>query len=309
MILQKTKYIVLISIAIMIIGLICGFAFGGLNLGIDFTGGSLTTVVIGEDFEIAKINEALANNNIKDASVLKSGTDNKNAIIRMKAVEDEATQIALADSILADVKTTYPNATLEGIDRVGGVASGEMVRNAFLAVLIACGLMLIYIWIRFELYSGISAVIGLLHNVCIMTAVVCIFRIQINSAYIAACLTIVGYSINDTIVLFDRIRENHKDRQYKNSLRIDVANVSIKETLPRTLNTSITTLIMIIALYIFGVDSIKEFALPIIIGLIAGTYSSIFIATRLWVMLGDKFEKKDKYAKNTQSKKPKKAKA
>ena len=138
--------------------------------------------------------------------------------------------------------------------------------------------MLIYIWIRFEIYPGVGAITALVHDVIIMTAVMAIFRVQINSSYIAACLTIVGYSINDTIVLYDRIRDNNKVMGLKKHTRYEIANTSFKQTLGRTINTSLTTIIMVTCLYIFGVQSIKEFAFPLIIGLLSGTYSSMFIA-------------------------------
>jgi preprotein translocase subunit SecF len=173
------------------------------------------------------------------------------------------------------------------------VTSGEIITKAFLSVVLAAVLMLVYITIRFELFSGIAAVTALIHDVLIMTAVVCIARVQINSSYIAACLTIVGYSINDTIVLFDRIRENNKQFSIKTMTRADVADISIRQTLSRTINTSVTTLVTILALYVFGVASIREFALPLIVGLISGTYSSIFIASPVWVALMQKKHKQE----------------
>lgn len=145
---------------------------------------------------------------------------------------------------------------------------------------------LIYIWIRFELLSGLSALVALIHDALIMSALVLIFRTRINSSFIAAILTIVGYSINDTIVVFDRIRENTK--RFKHSLNKEqIVDKSVSETIVRSLNTSITTLFTITALYILGVQSIKEFALPLIVGIISGTYSSIFIASPFWVAMNN----------------------
>ena len=145
--------------------------------------------------------------------------------------------------------------------------------------------MLIYITIRFSFKSGISAIIGLLHNILVMLAIYSIFQIPVNSSFVAAVLTVVGYSINDTIVVFDKIRE--AARKGGRSQFAEIANTSLNQTLTRTINTSVTTLITILTLYILGVDSIREFSLPIIIGVIVGTYSSICIATPIWTIIQD----------------------
>ena len=164
--------------------------------------------------------------------------------------------------------------------------------NAISFVLIACALMLVYIWFRFELHFGVTAVVALLLDVGVMISMVTILRLQVNSSFIAAVLTIVGYAINDTIVIFDRIRENMRLHSRKEMTRAELADLSVKETLPRTVNTSITTLLTIVMLYIMGVTSIREFALPIIIGLLAGIYTSVFIAPSLWGVWQDKTDLK-----------------
>ncbi|MEF9863977.1 MAG: protein translocase subunit SecF [Christensenellaceae bacterium] len=308
MITKNFKWFSLVSVVIIVVGIICGIAFGGLNLGIDFTGGSITTIEMGGEFNADDVVKVLEENGVKNVPVIKAGEGYTKAVIRMQDVGDEAMQAETSVNILKGIQEIYPNATNDGVDRVGGVASAELVRNAVLAVIISCLLMLVYIWIRFELFSGIAAVVALMHDVLIMISIVCIVRLQINSAFIAACLTIVGYSINNTIVIFDRIRDNLKVVGLKTKSRNDIANISIKETLTRTINTSVTTLIMIVALYVFGVDSIKEFALPIIIGLLAGTYSSVFLSAPIWALLSDKFDKKKNLqnSKNSKSKSSKK---
>ncbi len=303
---KNFKWFALVSVAILLAGIISGFVNGGLNLGIDFTGGSITTIEFGGDFDADVVRKALANNGSTDAPVVKSGDNFTKAVIRMQDIGDDQLQATKNEKLLVELQKTYPNATIEGVDRVGGVASSELVRNAFLAVVIACALMMVYIWIRFELYSGLSAVIALANDVGIMIALVCLLRLPINSSFIAACLTIVGYSINNTIVIFDRIRDNVNTYGLKTMTRADIADRSIKETITRTINTSVTTLIMIVCLYVFGVDAIREFALPIIIGLLAGTFSSIFLSGPIWVLLSDRLSKKTK--QNTKkSKKQKKA--
>ncbi len=284
---NKTKYFVILSCLIVIAGLVVGVVFGGLNLGIDFTGGNLLTIDIGHTYDQQVIKDALSANGVDPATTQIVAAENgKQAVIRMKLSEN-TNKVEARDAIVASIQQTYPEATAEQMESVGGVTSKEIVANAFMSVAIASGVMLIYIWIRFALFSGIAGVVALIHDVLIMTAFMSITRMQINSSYIAACLTIVGYSINDTIVVFDRIRENHRILSVRGTPRREIADLSIRETLPRTINTSATTLITILALYIFGVESIKEFALPIIIGLISGTYSSIFIATPIWMGLED----------------------
>lgn len=298
---NKSKYFLYLSGAIVLVGLVIGIIFGGLNLGIDFTGGSILTVDIKESFDMAVVEQALDANGI-DASmrqVVTGGENDTQAIIRMQELSGEKDDATIRESVIAAIRETYPNAEGGEVESVGGVTTGEIVRNAFLSIVIASAFMLLYIWIRFELFSGLAALTALVHDVLIMTAVMSIARVQINSSYIAACLTIVGYSINDTIVLFDRIRENNKKYSISSKTRSQVADISIRETLSRTINTSITTLVMVFALYIFGVDSIKEFALPLMVGLISGTYSSIFIASPVWVKLMQSKHKKD-YAKLTE---------
>ncbi len=304
--LNKTKFFLMLSAAIVLAGLIFGLIFGGLNLGIDFTGGSILTVEMGEDYDLQVVNDALSANGIDPTTtqIVRSETQ---AVIRMQELPDSVDDATFRENLVDTLAKTYPNATGGEIELVGGATSGEIVTNAFLSVAIASVLMLIYIWIRFELFSGIAAVAALIHDVLIMTAVMSIARIPVNSSFIAACLTIVGYSINDTIVVFDRIRENNKKLSGKSMTRMEVADHSVRETLPRTINTSLTTLITILAVYIFGVASIKEFALPIIVGLISGTYSSIFIASPIWVSLVEWKRRRLKH--NPEPKKPQKANA
>ncbi len=291
------KFLIL-PIAILVVGIIFGFVNGGLNLGLDFTGGSIIKIDMKGEFDSAVVQKALDANSVGDSTIVKSGEGYTQVEIRMRDMNDDELQADLNDKILTELQVTYPDAEMTAVNKVGGTASAELIRNAFLAVTIACALMLVYIWIRFQLYNGISAVIMLIHDVAVMIAVMAIFRIQINSAFIAACLTIVGYSINNTIVIFDRVRDNLKSPTVRKLPRPEIADISIKETLTRTMNTSITTLIMIVALYILGVPSIKEFSFPIIIGLLAGVYSSIFLAAPMWALMADKFDKKKQNGKS-----------
>lgn len=295
MFLNKSKFFITFSCLIILAGIVMGFINGGLNLGVDFTGGSLLTVDIKQQYDQQVINDVLTQNgiDINDIQIV-SAENGTQAIIRMPLFAENVDAAALRDSIIASIQNVYPNATAGDMETVGGVTTGEIVGNAFMSVLIASVLTLIYVWIRFTLFPGIAGIIALLHDVLIMTAFVSIFRIQVNSTYIAACLTIIGYSINDTIVVFDRIRENNRKMNLKAISRAHIADYSIQETLPRTINTFVTSLITATAVYVFGVPSIKEFALPLIVGLISGFYSSIFIATPIWIGLANTRAKKKK---------------
>lgn len=295
---KNFKYFAILSAVIILAGIVMACTVGA-NIGVDFSGGTLFTLEMGQDFDVRDVTDALSTNGITDAPVVKSGTTGSaktQAVIRLKAFADDVQENETRQAIVDQLKEKYPNVEVAGVDRVGAVASAELIRNAVFSVLIASVLILIYIWIRFELMSGVAAVIALLHDVFIMISLTIIFRVQINSSFIAAVLTIVGYSINNTIVIFDRVRENTKTmgKANKGVADDDIVNASIRGTLTRSINTSITTLVTIVALYVLGVDSIREFALPIIIGLVAGTYSSVFLAAPLWGRLHRLRTKKSK---------------
>ena len=291
MIVKNFKWFSCLLLGAVVIALIVGIIFGGLNLGIDFTGGTLVTVDINAEYDSELVREAAreVEGITGDVSVVKSGENMTQALIRIQNKGDNATEEKLALNVVENIKKTYPDAVYHGIDSVGGIASGDMIRSAVMSVVIASLLMLIYIWIRFDLFSGIGAVLALVHDVTFMICVMCIFRVQVDSTFIAACLTIVGYSINDTVIVFDRIRENMRKLDPKEYTRNKIVDVSVRQTLGRTINTSLTTLIMIVFVYIFGVESIKVFALPLIAGIAVGTFSSIFIASPIWIRLLDKY--------------------
>jgi len=230
----------------------------------------------------------LDNMGITSSTVTVQGRDNNEVNIRIKEISKDDIQKVQSD-FEAGIKATYPEAVSIGdVNYVGPVAGATLVKNAIISVLLAAALMLIYIAIRFDLNSGIAAVFGLLHDVLIMLSFMVIFRsvIQMNSSFIAAALTIVGYSINNTIVIFDRIRENAK--KMPTGPREEVTNISIKESLGRTICTTVTTLITIVALCILGVASIREFALPIIVGILSGVYSANMINGYVWAFLEEK---------------------
>ncbi|NLG36889.1 MAG: protein translocase subunit SecF [Clostridiales bacterium] len=277
---KLAPYAIALSLLIILAGVIVGI-LNGMRLGIDFTGGTLLVLNIGEPFDNARIEEIVRVHVSADFQV--AASDEVKALIRMQDRDLNAEELnEVRDKIIDDIRDVYPKTQIETIDRVGAVAGRELMRNAFLSVAVACAFMLIYIWIRFELLSGFAALVALLHDVAIMVSAMIILRQQVNTSFIAAVLTIVGYSINDTIVVFDRIRENQK-RYSREMSREEIVDRSVAETLTRTLNTSLTTFFTITAVYILGVPSIREFTLPIIVGIVSGTFSSIFIASPLWV--------------------------
>lgn len=227
---------------------------------------------------------------VSDIGLTESGVDVKlNTENRKQIVITTSNTVAnsseVKDKIISAM--TLPDVyagSVTGGDLVGATVSTELLFNAILAVSLALIFMLCYIGLRFQLSSGIACIIALLHDVLIMFAVMAIFNIEINSTFIAALITILGYSINNSIILFDRVRENMRTVYAKSMSPEDIANKSIKETLIRSINTTITTLIMIAMIAIIGVNEIKIFAFPIIFGLLAGTFSSIFIAPSLWAL-------------------------
>lgn len=278
-----------ISIVIMILGLAMSL-INGVNLGIDFTGGTMMQFNIGRDFSVEEI-KALTSEFDLEADILHVGIDKQEVMIRTKQdlSNDERMEIFEA------FKEEY---NLDDTDfrqaQQFGPAMGSEIRNkAFISILIAAVGMLLYITFRFELTYGISSIIALIHDVLIVLSIYSIFNISINSSFIAAILTIVGYSINDTIVVFDRLRENVKYK--KRETYFELADTSIKQTLTRSINTSITTLLVIGSLYFLGVESIKEFALPLLAGVLTGTYSSIFIASPVWALWKSNFKGRNGY--------------
>ncbi|MDO4837708.1 MAG: protein translocase subunit SecF [Clostridia bacterium] len=296
---NRSKICLMVSAAIMVIALVLTICGLGVNYGIDFSGGLSMEYTMGGTYNKADVEQILKDLNVGSFTLTEQGTDEVN--IRIKDINQDDVQ-TLQASFEEALFAKYPSAARDGdVSYVGPVAGQTLLTNAFTSVLLAGALMLIYIAIRFDFNSGVAAVFGLLHDVLMMWAFMVLLRnvIQMNSSYIAAMLTIVGYSINNTIVIFDRIRENV--RKMPSAPKVDVVNKSVRECLGRTINTTLTTLITIVTLYILGVDSIKEFALPIIIGIVSGVYSANMINGYVWAFLEEK-----KRARKLQ---PKKAKA
>ena len=289
---NRMKPCLIFSLAIMLIALVMTLTGHGLNLGVDFTGGTLMTYNMGSEFDTNDISAVLTANGITDAQIAKVGQDNEVQI----RISDKDNTDSLRSELEKSLSEKYPNIKYVDLSRVGAVAGRDLINNAIKSVLVASVLMLLYIAIRFDFFSGLAAILGLLHDVLIMLSVSVILRsfMRVETTYIAALLTIVGYSINNTIIIFDRIRENSHKPQLRSMKRDEIVNLSVKESLSRTLNTTATTLITVVVLYIFGVDSIKLFALPLIIGIIAGTYSANMINGYIWAALKDAYDMRKK---------------
>ncbi|MCG8541980.1 MAG: protein translocase subunit SecF [Clostridia bacterium] len=276
---QNYKIWFSISLAVMILGLVMALT-SGINFGIDFTGGTMMQFKIGQEFTVEEVRELIAQFEL-DPDIVHAGTDSMEVIIKTK--KDLSNQERM--DIFEVFKQKY---NLEDIDfreaqQFGASVGEEITNRALISIVLASIGMLIYITFRFNsIKFGAAAIIALIHDTLIVLSIYAIVKIPVNSSVIAAILTIVGYSINDTIVVFDRLRENLKYK--KKETHFEIADTSIKQTLTRSINTSLTTLLVIGCLFIFGVESIREFALPLLAGVITGTYSSIFIASPVWAL-------------------------
>lgn len=279
-IVEKRKILFAVPCVIILAGIISFFIFGGLNTDIDFTGGTAMEIELGTKFNENAVRDAIGKvEGVKVSSVQSSGAT-KTIVKTAELSHDKLVEVQKA------IKAAFPNSNIISTDSVSATMGKEMWWSAAKAVILAVVLMLLYIWFRFELYSGISAILALCHDVIIIISFYAIFRFPVNSTFIAAVLTILGYSINATIVVFDRIRENKKVMRQKKF--DEVVNISVWQTLGRSINTSVTTIITLVCLYVFGVTSIKQFILPLVIGVICGTYSSVFLSGQFWTILRGK---------------------
>ncbi len=250
-----------------------------LNLGIDFTGGNLFNIEFKSDVSVNQIREALKAVKLEKSVIQMSG--NRGAIIRTPVLNDKEQ----ADLFAALSEKAAPiNKDKLNVNKVGPVIGKELTTNALLALLIASVLMVIYITFRFEFKFGIAAIVALLHDVFVVLGLFSLFWWEIDSAFVAAILTIIGYSINDTIVIFDRIRENLNRRKKGQDLE-ELVNNSIMQTMTRSINTVLTVVIILVALLVLGGSTIKLFTLAMLIGVVSGAYSSIFNASPMWFVL------------------------
>ena len=288
---KRSRICLCISLAIMVVALVLSLTGHGINYGLDFAGGLSLQYNMGQDFaagfDSKDVENALAGLGVTSSNV--SVTGEGVLQIRVPSLESDDEIQQLQQGLEEALKDKYPaiETAVATASYVGPIAGQTLIKNAIWSVVLASALMLVYIAIRFDLYSGIAAVTGLLHDVLMMLSFMVLLRnvIQMNSSFIAAMLTIVGYSINNTIIIFDRIRENNKKPAYAGMQRDEVVALSVKESLGRTINTTLTTLVTIVTLYVLGVDAIREFSLPIIIGILAGVYSANLINGYVWAAL------------------------
>lgn len=266
-----------ISLAVIVVGLVFVALPGyGVALGIDFTGGSILDLKFEEPTTTADIRGVLSGQGLGTSVIQRASADGTEMIIRTKPLGENERR-----AVTSDLKERIGEFQVIRIEEVKGVISRELTQKALLALAIALGGMVLYITLRFEFKFAIAAIIALLHDVLITIGVFSILHVEINSYFVAAILTIIGYSINDTIVVFDRIRENLKGRK-KETVK-DLVNASLNQTIMRCVNTSLTTLLAVGAVFVFGGRTTQPFALALIIGIISGTYSPLFIASPIWV--------------------------
>lgn len=274
---------------ILVLGCLILLLTRGLNFGLDFTGGTLLERDFKKPVTAAQIRSVLKGPELKELdlgkSVIQPVGDGSEALIRTKALSDQ--EIRKVDEALAKKFDKVEERRTEMVEPVIG---RELLAQAGWALLIAWLLIMVYIGFRFEFRFGIAAVAALIHDVVIALGIFALIGREVNMPFVAAILTIVGYSINDTIVVFDRIRENLQKRRREGL--VELVNDSIVQTLPRTINTSVTTLFAIVAILLFGGATLKDFSLALFIGIIVGTYSSIYIASPLWLGLKSMEEKK-----------------
>jgi preprotein translocase subunit SecF len=270
----------IISLIMVILSLVL-LTFKGLNYGIDFKGGTLIELRSSDNnINVSNLRDNLNQMDLGDVSVKKFGND-QDYLIKFENKNDSKNIIEEIRSNLD--KSFGNNFDFRRVENVGPKVSAELLKSGVIAISVSLALMLIYIWIRFEWQFSLGAIIALFHDVIITLGLFSLLSLEINLSIIAAILTIVGYSMNDTVVIFDRVRENL--RKYSDIKIFELTNISINETLSRTLITSITTLLALFSIFLFGGEILKGFSLAMIFGVIFGTYSSIYIANTVLVRL------------------------
>ena len=278
--------------AFMMVVAFASFAVQGLNYGIDFRGGTTIRTQSTDPIDVGVYRAAVAELGLGDIIISEVfdpsfGPDQHVAMIRIQAQDDqEAVSAEVIQTVENALVSVSPNIKFVSVESVGPKVSGELIQTAVIAVVAAIAAVLFYIWLRFEWQFALGAVVALVHDVLLTIGIFSELQIKFDLAIIAALLTIVGYSLNDTVVVFDRVRENL--RKYKTKPLSEVLNMSINETLSRTMMTSVTTLIALITLLILGGDVIRGFVFAMTWGVIVGTYSSVFVASTILLWLGVK---------------------
>tara|TARA_Y100000590_G_scaffold422792_1_gene527889 strand:- start:474 stop:1367 length:894 start_codon:yes stop_codon:yes gene_type:complete len=255
--------------------------FKGLNYGVDFKGGTLIEIRTDQNSNnISLIRDSFKQMNLGDVSVKKFGNDTDFIV---KFEKQNSNDPKFIENIKKKLSSSIGEVDFRRVENVGPKVSSELLRSGIIAITLSLAAMLVYIWIRFEWQFSLGAIIALFHDVIITLGVFSLFSFEINLSIVAAVLTIVGYSMNDTVVIFDRVRENLK--KYSDIKIFELTNISINETLSRTIITSATTLLALLSIYFFGGEILKGFSLAMILGVVFGTYSSIYIANPILVFL------------------------
>ena len=275
------KFFNIFSIILIIISLFL-LIFKGLNFGVDFKGGTLIELrATDKQITITQIRQSFMNMNLGDVTVKEFGKNN-DFLIKFEKKENNNKNLIV--QIKKDLsKSIGSGFNFRRVENVGPKVSAELLKSGLIAISLSLFAMLIYIWIRFEWQFSIGAILALFHDVLLTLGIFSLFSLEINLSIVAAILTIVGYSMNDTVVIFDRVRENLK--KFSDIKIFDLTNISINETLSRTIITSVTTLLALVSIYIFGGEILKGFSLAMILGVIFGTYSSIYIANPILIFL------------------------
>ena len=270
----------LVSIFLVIISILL-LVFKGLNYGVDFKGGTLIELRANDkQISTSTLRKSFNNINLGDVNIKKFGTEN-DFLIKFENNDKNSNSIEVIKNNLS--KSIGDNFSFRRVENVGPKVSSELLKSGIIAISLSLAVMLFYIWIRFEWQFSLGAILALFHDVIITLGFFSLFNLEINLSIVAAVLTIVGYSMNDTVVIFDRVRENL--RKYSDIKIFDLTNISINETLSRTIITSATTLLALLAIYFFGGEILKGFSLAMILGVVFGTYSSIYIANTVLVRL------------------------
>ena len=270
----------LLSLILIFFSLIL-LLFKGLNYGVDFKGGTLIEIRTDQNSSnITLIRDSFNQMDLGDVSVKKFGNETDFIV---KFEKQKSKDPKFIDNIKTKLFSSIGNVDFRRVEKVGPKVSSELLKSGIIAIVLSLAAMLLYIWIRFEWQFSLGAILALFHDVIITLGIFSIFSLEINLSIVAAILTIVGYSMNDTVVIFDRVRENLK--KYADIKIFELTNISINETLSRTIITSVTTLLALLSIYIFGGEILKGFSLAMILGVIFGTYSSIYIANPILVLL------------------------
>lgn len=290
-ILKRSKLWFAISLLIIIPGIFCMFT-KGFNFGIDFTGGTIIEMEFQQEVTLPQVRDVLREYNLDNATIQLSGDASnveasKDVMIRTMDLEENERK-----AVMASLKDEIGDYTVLREEKVGATIGGELITDALMATVISWILIILYVSYRFEWRFGVAAILTLIHDVLIVLSVFSFMQKQVDSSFVAAILTIIGYSINDTIVIFDRIRENQRLHFKRGGDLNELANRSIYQTLTRSLYTVFTVLFTTFALYFFGGDTTKDFSFALLIGFFSGSYSSIFVASPLWVVLKNRFPAK-----------------